>query len=729
MEACLVQKKDAAARVEELKLQLARAEEVLQSTLAREESLTHELCSLSQFSASFAKRIFDEEAINEADAAKTIEERFRDFDSQIKLQWGECRALGTDINNALEAVQAQQQFWQHTVCTKKDSEIDSRDVRLLFEFLKIEVSLERIASNAVDGKVLSTLSAEQICRKLGICSFKDQLLLQHLQSCIKNMALELRVFKVSADSPLSWNVHQVETWLLEQSLPFVVDAFKAEHLNGMALLQLDYDLLQRFEVCESSLKSCQEVLSAIQRLRVSSQKPKNLGANGIFQILHSEITDIPRAPVMKGGSGSVQKVKYQGMDAARKQPHLARALNDRDRGKFLKELEIAHKARHPYVVSMLGACFDDDGMFLLMEWMDGGSLYDALGNQRTKPIVARKRISIAREISGGLAYLHREGIVHRDIKSLNVLLTSDGHAKLCDFGLATLHTLTATASSAHEGRQAGTLAWMAPELLLGNKCNESTDIYSFGVIMYELMTCEVPFEGLNQVQIESQLKNGLRPQLPGDIPHGFPPQYVELMMNCWHQDASQRPSSQQLQASLIAMDVSAQVNGPIELYPQDYTIASSATLQSILQNAIPDVLSQPLIARIVTAVRDIFSQAPDFIDHSRAYDLSDVEAHCLCTYTLDARNFNGARESSPFFLYNAALRSRDASLIDRWRDFSYVFEAALKKLPDNNCTLYRGLDCPLTEYSDLYEKGKLVWFNSVMSCTSDKQGTMVRQNA
>jgi serine/threonine protein kinase len=93
------------------------------------------------------------------------------------------------------------------------------------------------------------------------------------------------------ESPLSWSPGQVETWLVEPPLAFVVIDFRAEDLNGMAILQLD------------------------------------------------------------------------------------------DRGKFLKELEIAHKARHPFVVSMLGACVDDDGMFLLMEWMDDGSLFDAFGNQ------------------------------------------------------------------------------------------------------------------------------------------------------------------------------------------------------------------------------------------------------------------------------------------------------------------------------------------------------------
>ncbi len=318
--------------------------------------------------------------------------------------------------------------------------------------------------------------------------------------------------------------------------------------------------------------------------------------------------------------------------------------------------------------------------------------------------------------------------MHRDIKSLNVLLTADGHAKLCDFGLATLHTLTTTATSSHEGRQAGTLPWMAPELFSGCKCNESTDIYSFGIIMYELMTCEVPFDGLNQVQIEAQLKNGMRPELPDDIPNGFPSEYVDLMKRCWHQDASQRPSSQELQAFLIAMDVSAQVNGPIELYPPHHMISSSATLHSILQTAMPDPAQQLLITNIVAVVHS-FSQTPNFVDHCRLHHLSELEAHCLCAYTRDASEFNATKEASPFFLYNAALRSRDPVRVAQWRDFSYAFDTALRKLPDKHCTVYRGLDCPLTEVSHLYEKGKLVWFNSVTSCTVDKQVTMVRLRA
>jgi hypothetical protein len=102
----------------------------------------------------------------------------------------------------------------------------------------------------------------------------------------------------------------------------------------------------------------------------------------------------------------------------------------------------------------------------------------------------------------------------------------------------------------------------------------------------------------------------------------------------------------------------------------------------------PDPLSQPLIARLVADVRDVLSQTLNFAHSCREYQLSELEAQCLCTYTLDATNYGGTKQESPYFLYNAALRSRDAVLVDRWQDFSVVFQAALNKLPDNECTVY-----------------------------------------
>jgi sterile alpha motif and leucine zipper-containing kinase AZK len=226
---------------------------------------------------------------------------------------------------------------------------------------------------------------------------------------------------------------------------------------------------------------------------------------------------------------------YNGRLVAVKQPIINGTIGARDKAKFMKEMEINYRLHHAACVTMYGAVIDDDGLLLLMEWMDGGSLYSALDNHIVKPLLPRMRIRMARDIADGLRYMHANGIIHRDIKSHNVLLTLDGHAKLCDFGLATLQTLTSSTKTAGAGAVAGTYPWLAHEMFQGALCNEATDVYAFGIIMWELLTCEVPFDGLNEIQLKGLLERGQRPDLPSPLPSGFSTAYIELMKRCWHQ--------------------------------------------------------------------------------------------------------------------------------------------------------------------------------------------------
>jgi mitogen-activated protein kinase kinase kinase 13 len=233
--------------------------------------------------------------------------------------------------------------------------------------------------------------------------------------------------------------------------------------------------------------------------------------------------------------GTVRQAMFNGRKVAVKEPLIAGVMGARDRDKFMKELEINHCVHHPACVTFYGACIDDNGMMLLMEWMEGGSLYSPLDNHSVDPVLPPLRVSMAREIADGLQYLHANGIIHRDIQSMNVLLTSDGRAKLCDFGLAKLHSLTAaslsTASSA-----VGTFAWSAPEVILdGHQYSTASDVYSMGIVFWELMTCESPFEGLDYHQVLARLRNQQRPAVPSPLPAGFTAEYVAVMTRCLHQ--------------------------------------------------------------------------------------------------------------------------------------------------------------------------------------------------
>lgn len=134
----------------------------------------------------------------------------------------------------------------------------------------------------------------------------------------------------------------------------------------------------------------------------------------------------------------------------------------------------------------------------------------------------------------GLSSLHAVGVVHRDLKSLNVLLASNFTAKLADVGIAAVQTQGYLTASA--GQVMGTLAWSAPELLLGEQCNEKVDIYSLGVVLWELVTGKVPQLGK------------IKPPRPSKR---CPPELCELIRDCLHEDRRQRPSARQAYDRLL----------------------------------------------------------------------------------------------------------------------------------------------------------------------------------
>ncbi len=287
--------------------------------------------------------------------------------------------------------------------------------------------------------------------------------------------------------------------------------------------------------------SAMHALTLIQRndaalLDIEARAAAEAEARLLFaRIPRADVKIISHAKVLRGGMGTVHQAMHNGRKVAVKQPLIVGAMSSRDRDKFIKELEINHLVQHPACVAFVGACVDDDGMMLLMEWMDGGSLNLALENHNEEPLLPRLRVSMAREIADGLQYLHASGILHRDIKSHNVLLTSDNHAKLCDFGLSKLRTVSVASLSA-ASNALGTYAWSAPEVILnGDEHSPASDVYSMGIVMWELMTCKIPFEGLDHSQVYARLSNQQRPDVPDPLPAGFTVEYVAVMARCLHQ--------------------------------------------------------------------------------------------------------------------------------------------------------------------------------------------------
>ncbi|KAF9974067.1 hypothetical protein BGZ73_002656 [Actinomortierella ambigua] len=178
-----------------------------------------------------------------------------------------------------------------------------------------------------------------------------------------------------------------------------------------------------------------------------------------------------------------------------------------------------------------------------MDLAEGGSLQQVI---REKQLDWATKTRITNEIARGLEYMHTNNVIHRDLKSLNVLLTKHMKVKLCDFGLAEIKT--ASLSKAGQSAQ-GTLRWMAPELLVSKpKYTTKSDIFALGIVMWEMAAnCTPPFKDqLEDTVIMVLVKAGERE----DIPDNTPSAYQAMIKRCWHKDSKERPEASEILLSV-----------------------------------------------------------------------------------------------------------------------------------------------------------------------------------
>jgi eukaryotic-like serine/threonine-protein kinase len=170
-------------------------------------------------------------------------------------------------------------------------------------------------------------------------------------------------------------------------------------------------------------------------------------------------------------------------------PEDADAESQEGLARFKNEAQAAGRLSHPNIVAVYDYGEEDDTAFIVMEFVEGGSLKDRVD---AKEVFALAEIvRIMEQILAGLQYSHDKGVIHRDIKPANVMTTKDGQVKLADFGIARIESSTMTQA----GTMLGTPAYMSPEQLMAQTVDARTDIYSSGVLLYQLLTGERPFEG------------------------------------------------------------------------------------------------------------------------------------------------------------------------------------------------------------------------------------------
>ncbi|HEX9189507.1 MAG TPA: serine/threonine-protein kinase, partial [Vicinamibacteria bacterium] len=212
------------------------------------------------------------------------------------------------------------------------------------------------------------------------------------------------------------------------------------------------------------------------------------------------------------------------------QPEVSR---DQDRkGRFLQEARAAAAVTHPAIAQVYDVDEGPEGLFIAMELVEGKTVKALIQGRELDLLGA---LEIAAQVGGGLQKAHEAGIVHRDIKPENVVVTPDGHAKILDFGLAKLLEPTApqppegishmeTLAKTQAGFVLGTLRYMSPEQARGQAVDHRSDIFSLGIVLYEMVTGQLPFSGNTALDTlhaiafeETRPMTALRPNLPASL--------------------------------------------------------------------------------------------------------------------------------------------------------------------------------------------------------------------
>uniref|UniRef100_A0AAQ5YKJ4 Mitogen-activated protein kinase kinase kinase 12 n=1 Tax=Amphiprion ocellaris TaxID=80972 RepID=A0AAQ5YKJ4_AMPOC len=251
-----------------------------------------------------------------------------------------------------------------------------------------------------------------------------------------------------------------------------------------------------------------------------------------WEVPFEEISDLQW--VGSGAQGAVFLGKFHGEDVAVKKV--------RD----IKETEIKHlrKLKHPNIITFKGVCTQAPCYCILMEYCAQGQLYEVL--RAGRKITPSLLVDWSMGIAGGMNYLHLHKIIHRDLKSPNMLITHDDLVKISDFGTSKELSDKSTKMSF-----AGTVAWMAPEVIRNEPVSEKVDIWSFGVVLWEMLTGEIPYKDVDSSAIIWGVGNNSL-QLP--IPESCPDGFKILLRQCWNCKPRNRPSFRQI---LLHLDIAS----------------------------------------------------------------------------------------------------------------------------------------------------------------------------
>uniref|UniRef100_A0A7N0UEW8 non-specific serine/threonine protein kinase n=1 Tax=Kalanchoe fedtschenkoi TaxID=63787 RepID=A0A7N0UEW8_KALFE len=222
---------------------------------------------------------------------------------------------------------------------------------------------------------------------------------------------------------------------------------------------------------------------------------------------------------------------------------------------FKSEVALLSRLSHPNIVQFIAACRKPPVYCIITEYMSQGNLRMYLNKKEPYSLSIETILRLALDISRGMEYLHSQGVIHRDLKSNNLLLNDEMRVKVADFGTSCLETQCQDSKG-----NMGTYRWMAPEMIKEKPCTRKVDVYSFGIVLWELTTALLPFQGMTPIQAAFAVsEKNERPPLPASCQ----PAIAHLIKRCWALNPSKRPDFCDIVAALENFDACVREGLPI----------------------------------------------------------------------------------------------------------------------------------------------------------------------
>jgi len=224
-------------------------------------------------------------------------------------------------------------------------------------------------------------------------------------------------------------------------------------------------------------------------------------------------------------------VVYKATDSVLERPVAVKTVNitlerdyaDKYEKRFYQEAKAAGSLNHPNIVTIHDVGKSGDVVFMAMEYIEGVELRTLIGEGR--PLRLAQALSIAAQVAEGLAFAHQRGVVHRDIKPANIMVVANGPVKITDFGIARMR---GTGDLTQTGMLLGSPKYMSPEQVIGKRADHRSDIFSLGVILYEMLCGSAPFNGENVTALMYQIVNFV-PPAPGTL-NDQVPEFLDLIV-------------------------------------------------------------------------------------------------------------------------------------------------------------------------------------------------------